>query len=300
MKMLKVIEKRRSVREYKEKALETKDVDTLNSLLKEIPQVVEGVNVKMTFVKEGQKFYSSMDGHAGYHGVMIQAPHYIVISSNESVHNLKACGYAGEWLVLNLTKEEIATCWVSANNAEDMIGEYIELPSGEQAVGIIAIGYAKHESRIGNIYGNADSGLSALKQLGYPHIDSEYLNNPVSGRMSIEDIVYMKTWGENATVEKLEELGYASVFFYMRLAPSSVNRQPWRFIIDRDQFVLAISREDGFEDDRMALLEAGIAMLYFEVAMHGEGYPGKWHFESVENKYSIPENYLLAGTYTFM
>jgi hypothetical protein len=126
------------------------------------------------------------------------------------------------------------------------------------------------------------------------------MDSPVSGRLSIEDIVYMKTWGKNATIEELETLGYASAFFYMRLAPSSVNRQPWRFLIDRDQFVLAVSKEDGYDDDRIALLEAGIAMLYFEVVMHDEGYPGSWYFESVENKYNMPDNFLLAGTYKFM
>jgi nitroreductase len=299
MKMLKIMEKRRSVREYKERALDGKEVLAIDDLIHQMPQVVPNVQIKATLV-EGTQVFERLEGFAGYHGVMIKAPHYLLLTAEPSQNYLKAAGYAGEWLVLQITKLDIATCWISTNNQEQKIHERLALPVNEEIIGIIAVGHAKNETRVSNIYGNAESSLSALKQLGYPHIDSEHVKAPVSGRVSIEDIVYLKEWGVKGEIERLEELGYAQAFFYMRLAPSSGNRQPWRFIIDRHQFVLAISRDDGYDDDRMALIEAGIAMLYFEVAMHGEGYPGQWSFESVENDYGIPENYLLAGTYQFI
>jgi hypothetical protein len=48
-------------------------------------------------------------------------------------------------------------------------------------------------------------------------------------------------------------------------------------------------------------VEAGIAMLYFEVAMHDVGLPGSWKTDSLEDtdKYDIPENHFVGGYYTF-
>lgn len=299
MKYLKLMEKRRSVREYKEKALDHRMQAEILAIAEKLPQVVEGADVKLTFYEDGQALFESLSGIAGYHGVMLTAPHYMILTAKHTTDYLNAAGYAGEWFVLNVTKLDLGTCWISTNKNEEKINAIMNLPQGEEVVGILAIGYPKQEARISNVFGNESSGLAQLKSLGYPHIQSEFVDAPQSSRLSIEDIVYMKTWGNKATIEELEQLRYAQVFFYMRLAPSSINRQPWRFLMDGDQFILAVCKDDGYDDDRMALIEAGIAMLYFEVAMHDAGYPGRWHFEELVNKYNVPEGYLLAGTYQF-
>lgn len=298
MKMLKVMEKRRSVRDYKEKSLDLKDLELVKEYMLTIPQVVEGTTIKMTLV-EGTQVYERLNGVAGYHGVMIKAPHYVLITAKPSARYLESAGYAGEWFVLNLTRHDIATCWISTSNQEAMIHERLQLESDMEIVGIIALGYSKGEMRVSNIYAN-QLLPDGSKSMSYRHVDSEFVEKPVSGRLGIEEFVYSKQWGHQETVEHLETLGYLEAFFYMRLAPSAGNRQPWRFIIDRDQFILAMSKDDGYDDDRLACIEAGIAMLYFEVAMHGEGYPGHWRFDLVEDKYGVPSNYFIAGAYTFI
>lgn len=298
MKMLKVMEKRRSVRDYKEKSLDLKDLELVQEYLLTIPQVVKDTEIKMTLV-EGTQVYERLTGVAGYHGLMIKAPHYVLITAKPSPRYLESAGYAGEWFVLNLTRHDIGTCWISTSNQEAMIHARLQLQADEEIVGIIALGYSKAEMRVSTIYGHQLSA-DGSKAMSYRHVDSEFIEKPVSGRLSIEEFVFSKEWGRQETVEHLESLGYLEAFFYMRLAPSAGNRQPWRFIIDRDQFILAMSKDDGYDDDRLARIEAGIAMLYFEVAMHGEGYPGHWKFDVVEDKYGIPNNYFAAGAYTFM
>lgn len=297
MKMLKVIEKRRSVRDYKERELDARDLELVMEYMGDLPQVVAGVTVKARLM-EGTQVFERLDGVVGYNGVMIKAPHYLVLSANGADHYLTAGGYAGEWLVLNVTKHDIATCWVSTNNQEAQVHRLLELPVEEAVVGIIALGYAKGEQRVSNIFKRQGADNSS-KLMSYQHVDTEYLEAPVSGRLSIEEIVYMKTWGKGAAIEELEVMGFAEVFYYMRLAPSSANKQPWRFVVDKDRFVLVMSKDDGYDDDHLAKLEAGIAMLYFEVAMHDAGFPGGWSYGSVTNAYGIPESHFVAGLYQF-
>lgn len=300
MKMLKVIEKRRSVREYKDRVLDAKDRALVKDYINSVPQIADGTTVTLRGVIDANSCYQQLNGHAGYHGVMIKAPHYVIVTASKTENALKAGGYAGEWFVLKLTRHDIATCWISANHSEARIAQYLGLSDNEEVVGIIGYGYAEGDARVSNIYTNPQSGIGETPAVSYPKMTSSYSDAPVSGRLSVEDIVHIREWGNMATIERLEELGYEDVFYYMRLAPSSINRQPWRFLINRGEFVLCVSRDDGYDDDRLALLEAGIAMLYFEVAMHDSGYPGHWNFSSVENTFKVPEHYLLAGTYRFI
>lgn len=292
MNRLKLMEKRHSVRDYKDTLLSDNDQKIVDDYINSLPQIISTVTGKLIKAKDATACFNKLNGHAGYNGVMIKAPHYVIVTATKGDHALKIGGYIGEWFVLQLTRENIATCWISANHAEDKIAKEMEISDDEEVVGIIAYGYAENEAHVANVYGQTAGG--------YKHVDSDYNENKISSRKSVEDIVFLSKFGRTATIEKLEELGYGDIFYYMRLAPSSVNRQPWRFIISRGKFILTISKDDGYEDDRLGRLEAGIAMLYFEVAMHDSGYPGKWSFEAVDNSFGIPEDHFIAGTYAFV
>ncbi len=291
MKMLRIIEKRHSVRDFRDKALNADDLASVDQYINSLPQISDDVTVTLTKIEDAEECYRHLDGHAGYNGVMIKAPYYVIVSATKNPNGIKAGGYAGEWFILNLTRHNIGTCWISANHSEKRVGEYINLPADQEVVAIIAYGYPESEARVSNIFGNREGNITK--------VESSYSEAPVSSRMSLEKIVHINQWGNLASLERLEELGYDDVFYYMRLAPSSVNRQPWRFLIKGGNFVLCISREDGYDNDHLARLEAGIAMLYFEVAMHDSGLPGKWYFEELDKDYQTPDEYLVAAVYRF-
>ncbi len=295
MNRLKLIEARRSVREYKDRELSAEDMAMVEEYITNCQQLKGGSKVSLVNIPAVDNFCQHFAGKLGYNGVMIKAPHYVLLTAEKGSEAIKSAGYVGEAFVLELTKHDIGSCWLSANHHEQELVEYFAVPADYEVVALIAFGYPEVEAQISKIYqSEADK-----QNKSYSHFESEYNENAVSSRKSIEDIVYLARFGNNATVEKLEELGYDDVFYYMRLAPSSVNRQPWRFVISRGKFILAVSRDDGYDDDRVAELEAGIAMLYFEVAMHDSGYPGSWDFSEVDNSYQIPSEYFIAGSYHF-
>lgn len=304
MKMLKVMEKRRSVREYKEKQIGMEELDQLMRILQSPVSLEPGHDAELVFVEDGDMVHSMLDGIAGYNGVMIKAPHYFAVLAEEKPNFLTNAGYLAEWFVLNATKLNLGTCWIETFEKSETAKNMLQMEDRRVLVALIAIGYPKAEHRVSNIFqGKNTSGLSPYTETGYADKSPEYSDAPVSARLSIEEIVYSKKWGTPATVEMLESYGLAEAFYYMHLAPSWGNLQPWRFIVDGQQIILTILKDNPFKNDEadvaLAAIEAGIAMLYFQVAMHDLGLPGQWSLDAVSDAYSVPEGYLAAGTYRY-
>jgi hypothetical protein len=60
-----------------------------------------------------------------------------------------------------------------------------------------------------------------------------------------------------------------------RLAPSAVNRQPWRFEVGKDSVTVYV--KNATPDFNVSKrLDCGIAMLHIEVAALNSGIKGKW------------------------
>ncbi|WP_297134879.1 nitroreductase family protein, partial [Terrisporobacter sp.] len=119
-------------------------------------------------------------------------------------------------------------------------------------------------------------------------------NKSVSDRLGVEEIVYMNEWGNNANVSELEERYLLEAFTYARMAPSSLNRQPWRFIIDGGNIVLAV-KKDGFASDYEASIDTGIAMLYFSLIIDTTMFDLKCNVGNIDKDYKIPDDYEVVG-----
>lgn len=302
MRMLKVIEERKSVREYKEKKIQADVINELNEVLETRPKMGDAVEFK--FMENGEMVYGMLDGFAGYNGVMIKSPHYMAILSEKNSNYLKISGYLAEWYSLNMARKDIGTCWIELANKSDKAKELLGIKSDKELIGILAMGYPKADHHVSRIYDTSKGGsISPLTDLGYPNIDPSYSKGAVSSRKPVDEIVFMNKWGEQTTIAKLEQFGLAEAFYYMRMAPSWGNRQPWKFIISGEKIVLAIETDNPYTentDDRyVSEIEAGIAMLYFEVAMHDGGMPGHWNFNCDAEEMDVPKEYFVAGCYTY-
>ncbi len=62
-----------------------------------------------------------------------------------------------------------------------------------------------------------------------------------------------------------------------RLAPSAVNRQPWRFQIEANSVTISVDSEKNTYNIPKRL-DCGIAMLHFELGAYVHGIKGKWEF----------------------
>jgi len=78
------------------------------------------------------------------------------------------------------------------------------------------------------------------------------------------------------------------------MAPSALNKQPWRFIVDGGKVVLAIDSED-YRGSYLNKIDAGIVMLYFGVILDVTMFDSKWGFDNLDKDYGIPANYTVVG-----
>ena len=300
MNMLRVIEKRKSIRDYREKKLESKDKVVVTEILNSLPEIVVNQGIEIQFFEDGKNVYDLLNGYAGYNGIMVKSPHYIVLLGQNSYQSDLLAGYVGEWAILKLTKSNIGTCWVDIGNNGQEIKEKLQISSTKDVLGIISLGYADFDIRMSStIESTVDKTVSPITKLGYPGMNLSYKEDNTSARKAIEDFVFIKKWGNKVDSEELKKMGFDEVIHYMRLAPSWGNRQPWMFILDGSKVIITIEKsEDVSLHDQY--IEAGIGMLYFEVAMHGLGLPGQWEINCQELKsYEIPEEYFIAGYYGY-
>lgn len=296
MKTNKVIKDRRSVREYKEKRIDNKVIVELLNVLNEQKGLRDDIKIDFNLIEDGKEAYEKLDGLVGYFGKLIKAPHYIYIVSEAKNGYLENGGYLGEKLILKATDLGLGSCWIEVSENTSKVKNILNIKEAHDIIGLLAIGYPKKESKVVGMYDTNGRSVSPLTQFGYPNMDIKYKDAPVSERISIEDMAYIKEWGKKATIDDLENRGMAEVFYYMRLAPSWGNRQPWKFILDGEKFVLALYKDETV-GEKTVKIEAGIAMLYFELMIHEFGIPGGWILEVPENNYNIPQNYLAIGYY---
>jgi len=303
MIMLKVMEKRKSVHEYKHKSINEDTMQDLMSKLEERPDMHQAEDVDFVLLEDGKHVFENLKGADGINSDAIKAPHYMAVLAEKTSHYLMVAGYLAEWFILQATRLDIGTCWIETANMSDRLKNVLNIESSKQIVGLITMGYAKGEHNNTDHNTSQIGRISPFTNLGYSNIETEVIHDYKVGSKSVDNIVYMNKWGRKSSVEKLKKYGLAEVFYYMRMAPSWRERQPWKFIVSGEYIVLLIDRSNLVMEDEtenyIVEIDAGIAMIYFEVAMHCEGLPGHWMFDCDTTMYEIPENYFIAGCYTY-
>ncbi len=139
-------------------------------------------------------------------------------------------GYFGEAFILEATALGIGTCWVGASYHKRLAQSLVQLEEGERIVAVTPLGVA----------------------------GERYAGRP---RKSLEELTGLS----QAQLQALPEW-QQSALSCARLAPSAVNRQPWRFL-PGDKGIELIQTGDNFGYGGVDL---GIAMLHIELgAAHG-------------------------------
>ncbi len=266
MNYTKIIEDIRSIRDFKKDTVDNGIIQEILEIGKNATGLGEGRNVSILFIDNGRELVEKLSGKAGYFGKLIEAPHYLVLTSSEFPGYVENSGYIMELMRLKAWKEGLGTCWLSIED-EDALKGALGIESHTRLVAFTAIGHQ------------------------YKGIFKKDLS-PRSDRHGVEEIVYFENWGNICPVDILEKRGLMNVLHYTKLAPSWGNKQPWRFIVDNDKIILTIKKDEKKE----VKLDAGIIMLYFEKAAHEEGIQGDWSINTdKELKYNIPEEYEVIG-----
>jgi hypothetical protein len=174
------------------------------------------------------------------------APYYVAFIGDMRERTVQEItGYLGEGIILEATALGFNTCWVGGFFRQDAVAKQINLQENERVLAISPIGYSKDKTdRVGvSTKTHKRKDLSGLVTSGH---------------------VEKNTWSKTA-VEAA------------RLAPSAVNRQPWRFEVGENAITInADSARLEFGVSRR--LDCGIAMLHIELGARSRGVEGEWEF----------------------
>lgn len=298
MKMLKVMEKRRSTRVYDQAPLDESVMTAIQKVIDSMPVFTGNESVSFEIIENGDTAFEALNGIVGYNGLTIQAPHYFLITCSGVSEDYPVVGYLGEWLALHLAKEEVGTCWLTCTGKTEAIASALGMTIDGQVAAMMAFGRPNEDKKLSRIYG---IGQAPVNNPGEDASEETMVKDEnYAYKKAITEIVYLKTFGNEVEADEIAKRGMDEIFYYMRNAPSWGNLQPWKFILDGERVVLTMAKNPEI-DEEVQRIDSGVAMLYFEVAMRDRGLSGKWYMDTtgIAEKCQVATDYNVAAYYSY-
>ena len=241
---LAAVARRRSRRAYDGRAADTAKLDALEAVCEGFRPYPDARSVLVR--APGVDVFT---GVIGSYGKVTNAPHVLLfIGVEDSEFCDQHVGYVGEAAILEATELGLDTCWVGGFFSPARTKKLARLGPGERVLAISPVGHA-----VGGL-GMAERGMRRMA--------GSHRRRSVTELAPDADRGGWPDWAV-AAVETV------------RLAPSAVNRQPWRFRFDSG--ALVISRDNHMEFPRVTKrLDCGIAMLHAELGARASGVDGAW------------------------
>ncbi len=261
MTTIEAIQVRKSCRTYSEKALEPEKRAALKAFL--------AGNTRAPFHSRLRFALLDFDGlEAGElkalttYGVIRGARTFIVGAVGKHRRAMEDFGYAMERAVLKATSLGLGTCILGGTFKRSGFAGIMGLQENERLPAVSPVGYPREKKSLLDRVLHLVAGSARRK----PWNELFYLENAAS--LSPDD----------------PSLGrYQRPLEAVRLAPSAMNRQPWRIIKGRDAealFHFYLRRTPGYEKLNAYIslqhVDMGIALCHFEESATELGLKGSW------------------------
>lgn len=274
MDALAAIHQRFSVRSYADKPVDSALLARLLSFAEKADCLTD-VPPRVTLISGSEEVNSVLTFMVGSYGLIQNAPHLLVgIMPEEAERARVDLGYVLEQVVLEATRLGLGTCWVTGSYDPNQAAEVVSLAPGEVVAAVCAMGQAA--------------------EAGYGRFHTKVIRRLAGGhkRKPLTKLVYAGRWGEAWSSEEADP-ALVTVLEHARLAPSAHNAQPWRFILDDDRIVLAVTKP--------SFIDAGIVMSHVSLAAEAVELEGRWDLHlshpGLVTRYSLPKTAIPVGTF---
>jgi len=171
----------------------------------------------------------------------------VFVASGSSTAADVHCGYTGEGIVLEAHARGLGTCWIAGSFSRSVAKQTVGIRASERVRAVSPVGMPA-------------ASLSGAERLLYGQGRPKH-------RKAIETIAPgIETWPAWA----------AAGVRAARMAPSAMNRQPWLFRYEDGSVAIGLNAAAP----GMGRIDAGIAMLHFELGARSEGSDGAWEMLS--------------------
>lgn len=202
--MIRAINLRKSIRNYKEKSVSTEDMQKIKTIINQAKPLFENIPMETLLIEDGEKITATFKGLLSNY-TKVKAPHYLAFTSETKEGHLENIGFIGEEIVLKLTELGIGTCWVGSAIKEEVFRSIVKVKSNQNYIILIAFGYPTEELK------------------------------PVTTRKRLD---------KNKLVTGTYENQYETIIQTLIDAPSAVNSQPWKLSVSGNKFDLYLENRN--------------------------------------------------------
>ena len=238
-----LIRTRRSVRTYDGRELTKEDLDRLSAFMKETANPYDiPIEFKLLDAKAQGLSCPVVSGTNLYVGAKIK----------RVPHAEEAFGYSVEKLVLYAWSLGIGTVWIGGTMGRDAFERAMALGEDEMMPCVSPLGYPAKKMAI-----KESVMRKAVK---------------ADSRMPFETLFFDGEYDVPLTTEKAGRL--AELLEMVRWAPSAVNKQPWRAVVQDNAVHFYLARNKGFIGDAtgdLQKIDLGIALCHFALTAEESG-----------------------------
>lgn len=268
MKVLELINQRRSVRTFDGVALKEDDAKKIVDFAEKAKNPYQiPVTWKMLDAKE-QRLSCT---------VIVGTDTYISGKIRREPHAEEAFGYSFEKLVLFAQSLGVGTTWIAGTMNRSAFEQAMEVSPDEIMPCVSPLGYSAAKMSVRETM--MRKGVKADSRLDFGEL---FFDGSFDKPLTPESAGVLKT--------PLDAV---------RLAPSAVNKQPWRVLVkdDRAHFYKKSSKGYANEEIDIQKVDIGIALCHFELAAEECGIDVK--FDIKDPLLTAPEDTQYIATYVF-
>lgn len=263
-----IIKERHSVRSYNEDSISENIIDEIERYIEDLENPFN-VKVRIRLIKK-EKY----DGvvRLGTYGVINGAKYYLIGVCENKEFNLEALGYSFEKAILYCTSLGLGTVW---------LGGTFNKSSFEKTINL-----------------REDETLPVISPIGYKGSEKSFLGSFIKGnsnnRKAFSELFFEKDFNNNLKEDNDE---YCEALEMVRLAPSSVNSQPWRIVKDGLSFHIYNSGKR-----KMNRIDIGIALCHIDLYFKEKGVSGKFEFKNpnLQTKYKYVVTWTKNNLYSLV
>jgi len=198
-------------------------------IIEDILKFADNLPMLIENTKVEFKLVSNIEQKQGFNGPLaVKAPYYICLSSEKTEDYLLNAGYLMQQLSLYIESKGLGTCFLGAANPGRALKKTMKYDY------VISLAFGKSKEPV-------------------------YRDPSLAKRLpEIELVVYKEEVSSN--IHKLLEAA--------RLAPSSLNNQPWRFVVYKNRIHVFAKKNPWFAKplDKMKMIDMGIMLANLMIA----------------------------------
>lgn len=244
--MIDTMKCRKSIRKYKEKTVSNRDIEQIRQFIKKAKPLDKETGIDVILFEDGDKIKQTFKGIAKLYA-KVKAPHYLAFTSEKKEGYLENIGFIGEQIILEMTNLGIGTCWVGSPIDQQVFSNITQVKNNQTYIILIAFGYPETEFA------------------------------PVTNRKRLENKEFV-----SGDIDAM----YSPILDALNIAPSAVNSQPWRVVIEGNTWHLYLNWKNILNKKMlysMNQIDMGIGLSHIVIAGKELGYNVSINKKNIDN-----------------